>query len=262
MNELIKFNNLGKPEIPQDWDYKESVKKVKKLIYKKKNLDKEILDELWRARGFLSKHGGDRKSEKYQQRICTDDKTWNDYCEEIDVNKSTTNRWLHAFEEAGFSVHFLSNTSEWNTPLIIIDKVIALLGSIDLDPCSNEGEPNVPAKYHITKDEDGLLQDWVGRIYMNPPYGKEIEDWVCHICEQYEEGNIKEALTLLPSRTDTNWFKKLRKYPRCFIHGRLKFSDNGNSAPFPSMVVYLGKNVSEFIRVFSEIGDIYGLKKV
>jgi len=160
-----------------------------------------------------------------------------------------------------FSVHFLSKTSEWTTPEIIINKTIELFGEIDLDPCSNPDFPNVPAKTHFTKKDDGLSKEWKGKVYMNPPYGQEIKNWINHLCEQFEKGNTQEAIALTPSRTDTEWFQRMKTYPRCFIWGRLKFGDSGNSAPFPSMVVYFGKNKKGFIQIFSGTGDMYRLMK-
>lgn len=155
------------------------------------------------------------------------------------------------------SVHFSSKSSEWTTPEIIINKTVQLLGEIDLDPCSNPDFPNIPAKNHFTKKEDGLIQDWIGKVYMNPPYGGEIKKWIYHLAEQFEKGNVLEAIALVPSRTDTEWFRRLKKYLRCFIWGRLRFGEQKNSAPFPSMVVYLGKSKGGFVQIFSDIGDIY-----
>ena len=155
------------------------------------------------------------------------------------------------------SVHFLSKSAEWTTPQLIIEKTIQLLDEIDLDPCSNPDFPNVPARNHFRKKDDALSKKWHGKIYMNPPYGGEIKDWINYLCEQYEKGNIQEAIALVPSRTDTLWFRRLKNYRRCFIWGRLKFGDSGNSAPFPSMIVYLGNNLNKFAEIFSNIGDIY-----
>jgi len=159
------------------------------------------------------------------------------------------------------SVHFSSQSSEWTTPQLIINKTIQLLDEIDLDPCSNPDFPNIPAKKHFKKGEDGLSKEWHGKIYMNPPYGGEIKDWINYLYEQYEKNNVQEAIALTPSRTDTKWFQKIKTYPRCFIWGRLKFGESGNSAPFPSMAVYLGENINDFIKIFSDIGDIYKLIK-
>lgn len=155
-------------------------------------------------------------------------------------------------------VLYSSDSDEWYTPNHVVYRVLQALGTIDLDPCSNSKEnPIVPAVNVFTKDDNGLMQDWFGKVYMNPPYGREIAEWVSYLVEQYEHGKVVEAIALVPSRTDTEWFRVLRDYPRCFVWGRLKFSDNGNAAPFPSMAVYLGRNLEAFREAFSDIGDIY-----
>ncbi len=164
----------------------------------------------------------------------------------------------HGETESRQQVHFSSETPEWYTPQHIIDRVLKVMGEIDLDPCSNDKDnPNVPASQHYTQEDDGLSFEWRGRIYMNPPYGREITDWVNQLCKEWDAGRITEAIALVPARTDTVWFRWLRRFPRCFVWGRLKFSESENSAPFPSMVVYLGQNLSGFIEAFGDIGDIY-----
>ena len=133
--------------------------------------------------------------------------------------------------------HFSSATAEWYTPPEIIDLVLDVLGEIDLDPASNTGKPNVPARRHYTKEDDGLSQPWAGRVFLNPPYGKGIAKWTERLCDEYEQGAVTAAIALLPARTDTAWFQGLAKYPRCFLQGRLKFVGAKSSAPFPSMLV-------------------------
>jgi hypothetical protein len=151
-----------------------------------------------------------------------------------------------------------SDSPEWYTPDEIIERTIQVLGDIDLDPCSNSHEvPNVPASVHYTQRDNGLSKDWQGKTYLNPPYGREIKEWVAKLVESYELGDVEEAIALLPARTDTTWMRMLSDYPRCFVWGRLNLSENDNIAPFPSVVVYLGKNISRFAAAFSDIGDIY-----
>ena len=155
-------------------------------------------------------------------------------------------------------VFYSSTTPEWNTPRHVIDRVVTVLGSIDLDPCSNSRvDPNVPADRHYTREEDGLCQTWTGRVYMNPPYGRELGSWVRKLTDAYQAHRVCEAIALLPARTDTQWFRALRVYPKCFVTGRLKFGDARNSAPFPSMVVYLGNRPRHFAEAFLPLGDIY-----
>ena len=122
---------------------------------------------------------------------------------------------------------------EWSTPQELYDELDAEF-SFTLDPCATP--ENAKCKKFYTKEDDGLTKRWAGeRVFMNPPYGREVRAWVE---KAYLE---KDALTvgLLPARTDTSWFHdyvygggiEIR-----FLRGRIKFSGAGSS-PFPSMVV-------------------------
>jgi hypothetical protein len=161
------------------------------------------------------------------------------------------------------AVHYSSETPEHYTPPDIIEAVIACMGAIDLDPCSNsQGYPNVPATLHYTENDNGLLHPWYGRVFMNPPYGDEIAKWVDKLCSEEELHNCKEAIALVPARTDTDWFDRLVDGHRfvCYVHGRLKFvSSDGrtqSSAPFPSAIVYFGNEEANFYDAFASFGRI------
>ena len=156
------------------------------------------------------------------------------------------------------AVHYSSKTPQHCTPQVIIDATLACLGTIDLDPCSNSHEqPNIPATKHFTEEDDGLAQGWHGRVYMNPPYGREIGNWVEKLCKEHEAGRTTEAIALVPSRTDTQWWLQLRDFPVCFVQGRLTFLGNDDPAPFPSAVFYLGEEISNFYRAFYQLGDCW-----
>ena len=130
-----------------------------------------------------------------------------------------------------------SSTPEWETPQGFFDKLDEEF-HFDLDVCATD-ENHKCTKYY-TKEQDGLKQKWAGRVWCNPPYGREIKAWV-KAC--YEYGN---AVMLLPARTDTSWFHDYiyGKAEIRFIRGRLKFGGSKNSAPFPSMIVVF-ENVVE-----------------
>lgn len=173
-------------------------------------------------------------------------------------------------QPAPMAVHFSSATPEWYTPRNIIDRVMEFFDEIDLDPCSNSKEsPNVPARQVYTEADDGLAQPWWGRVYINPPYGDGIGRWTLKARESYEAWrdwadepenetpHVEAIILLLPARTDTEWFSHLQNYAVCFIRGRLKFVGAENSAPFPSMLVYLGDESDRFNRIMSPLGRVW-----
>lgn len=174
--------------------------------------------------------------------------------------------WLEPDEELRvvkkMDVHFSSATPEHYTPQYVLDRVIACMGGIDLDPCSNSHDaPNVPAATHYTPDDDGLRQEWAGTVYMNPPYGREIDAWVTKLVDAYERGRVTEAIALVPARTDTQWWQRLNAYHVCFVVGRLTFIGNSDPAPFPSAIVYLGSEVDAFVNAFEDMGPIWHMTR-
>lgn len=152
-----------------------------------------------------------------------------------------------------------SGTTEWYTPRRILALVTEVLEEIDLDPASNAGTPWVTAQRHFTEADDGLKQAWSGKVFLNPPWGKQGSPgpWVAKLLDEYGSGNVTEAICLLPARTNTVWMDKLREHPRCFVRGRLKFGDAGGAAPFPVVIVYLGPRPSAFVDIFSSVGSCY-----
>jgi hypothetical protein len=150
-----------------------------------------------------------------------------------------------------------SDDIEWYTPLSIRTAVVeALGGKVDLDPCADPGR-SFPAAEHFTEQENGLVRPWIGRVYMNPPYGRTISAWTTKLADEMRAGWATEAVALLPARVDTGWWHDLNPQLVCFIRGRLRFSGYEQSAPFPSAAVYFGPNASRFMRAFAALGLLY-----
>jgi hypothetical protein len=157
-----------------------------------------------------------------------------------------------------------SSSIEWTSPRALIAEATRVLETIDLDPASPlEVERRVvPASNHYTLRDDGLRQPWNGRVWLNPPYGRELPSWVDKLLHEYEAGRCTEALLLVPVRSDCEWWARLRDFARCFVRGRLRFRDEAGAegtAPFASAIVYLGPNLDAFRDVFGNVGDIYVL---
>jgi hypothetical protein len=85
---------------------------------------------------------------------------------------------------------------EWLTP----PDVLAALGRFDLDPCSPVARPWDTAALHYTAEDDGLSRQWFGRVWCNPPFGREA---VKSLRRMAEHGN---GIALIPARTETAMF--------------------------------------------------------
>lgn len=134
-------------------------------------------------------------------------------------------------------VMFSSQTDQWATPQDFFDKLNEEF-RFTLDPCADEF--NHKCDLYYTKEQNGLIQSWGGRVFCNPPYGREIGKWVKKCYEEVAFYDCELAVMLIPARTDTKWFhdyiyNKANVEIR-FIKGRLKFGNSKNSAPFPSMI--------------------------
>ena len=129
--------------------------------------------------------------------------------------------------------------------------------NFSLDPCCTA--KNAKCDMYFTKEDDGLSKDWKGhRVFMNPPYGREINKW---IQKAYEEGSKPHTtvVCLIPSRTDTKyWHNHCMKAAEIyFVKGRLKFGNSNNAAPFPSaVVVFRGPPVAGMARAHLTIATM------
>lgn len=162
---------------------------------------------------------------------------------------------------------FSSKSEEYDTPNHILEMARSVLGEFDLDPASNEdAQKNVQAKIYYTKEQDGLSQTWIGRIWLNPPYGKtngesNQELWSQHLVEEYRTGNVTEAILLVKAALGYRWFEELfRNWPVCFLRDRLSFIlDDGNDkgqSKQGTAIFYLGKDFMKFAEAFRHMGRI------
>lgn len=138
---------------------------------------------------------------------------------------------------------FSSNRQDWSTPQELFDKLNEEF-KFTCDPCCTH--ETAKCSKHYTKEEDGLSKSWKGeRVFVNPPFGREMPEWIAKGYVEVKFGNCPLVVFLIPARTDTSYFHKYiyGKAEIRFIKGRIKFGGSKNSAPFPSMICILrGKN--------------------
>lgn len=144
---------------------------------------------------------------------------------------------------------YTSNSEEWGTPQELFNRLNKEF-NFTLDVCASEENAKCPKYY--TKEEDAMKKEWGGVIWMNPPYGRRIGNWVKKAKEAAQQGKAT-VVCLLPARTDTAWWHDyaMKANEIRLIRGRLKFGDGKGSAPFPSAVVVFRKGSTSPIQINS-----------
>jgi len=129
------------------------------------------------------------------------------------------------------------STNTWLTP----PKILQALGEFDLDPCTPLIMPWQTAKHRYTEQDNGLILPWFGRVWMNPPYGNELEHWLKKMTEHLN------GIGFVFARTETKAFQNY-VFPyvdsMLFLKGRTRFykpdGTLGGSATAPSILLGYG----------------------
>jgi hypothetical protein len=160
--------------------------------------------------------------------------------------------WLDAVSDA---------SDECYTPGEHLELARDVLGRIDLDPASNEtAQRLVRAARFFTIDDDGLAQEWTGRVWLNCPYSKPAP-WVLKLLAAYNAGAVTASVALFNANLASRWFHTLTLVAwRCEPFKRIPFwgpaaTHGGGRAA--QVFFYLGSNPDRFAAVFSKIGRIY-----
>ena len=123
--------------------------------------------------------------------------------------------------------------------------VLPDIGTFDLlltDPpygIDADNQARILSRGKLANPKDYGVSDWDGQtVFMNPPYGREIKDWLRKAYSESLKPGTR-VVCLIPARTDTKyWHEYCMKAKEIhFVKGRLKFGGSANSAPFPSAVV-------------------------
>jgi hypothetical protein len=139
-------------------------------------------------------------------------------------------------------------------------KLIKAFGEFDLDPCCPPNMPWRTAKIMLTLKENGLKTPWGGRVWLNPPYGFKITQWM-KLMAAYGNG-----IALVPPRVETKWChsyvwqvadavlfpKKRVQFYQWSPDGVVKLCANNTT---PSMVVAYGtQNADALMKASEEMG--------
>lgn len=145
-----------------------------------------------------------------------------------------------------------TNRDEWLTPPWLLDR----LGSFDLDPCAPVNRPWNTASRHYTIRDNGLSLPWHGRVWLNPPYGRQTFRWLDRLADHRGGG-----VALIFARTETKgFFRSVWHRARyiLFFHGRLRFwtvdGKEADSANAPSCLVAYHEEERPFLAALHREG--------
>lgn len=130
------------------------------------------------------------------------------------------------------------NGRHWATPPEIFEPLNREF-QFTLDPCAQPHTAKCATFY--TEQDDGLSKSWAGhRVFMNPPYGKEIYAWTKKAREEADKGAL--VVGLLPASCDLAWWHDdiVGRAEVRYIRGRVRFLTDGPyraSGFFASVVV-------------------------
>ncbi len=193
-------------------------------------------------------------------------------------------------------VQHSSRTNEHYTPTHVVERARALLGCFDLDPAScEEANQIVKAKRIYTEQNDGLLQTWEGKIFLNPPGGKmhlidgvwqqmprdqngkqngpgtsSMVVWWDKLVREWSSNPLNSAVFIgftleIMRSSQADWcIAPVQKFPRCYPSKRLNFG--GTSPTHANVIVYLppyydwdrGRRADALQQYFGDIGFCEG----
>ena len=143
---------------------------------------------------------------------------------------------------------FSSKDQSWAPPAWLFDRLNAD-HHFDLDAAATEATTLCPS--FIGPEQDALtMENWPGkRVWLNPPYGRQVGHFVAKAKEQAALGKL--VVVLIFARTDTRWWHDhaMNAQDIYLVKGRLRFTKSGKeqgAAPAPSAIlVFNGKTLPE-----------------
>ncbi len=155
-----------------------------------------------------------------------------------------------------------SGDYEYYSPQTIVDAARLVMGEIDLDPFSSDAaNRRVRAARYFTVKDNGLVQDWHGRVWMNHPFSR-ILNPLCidKLDHEFRIGHTTEACAICYAATSEAWFRPLLMRPQCYLTPRTNYYLPDGSlkrgVTKGSVVTYFGPNVDRFAEVFHSFGIV------
>lgn len=191
-------------------------------------------------------------------------------------------------ETTTFAARHSMDSPEWYTPSPFVEAARDVMRGIDLDPASHEeANRTVKAARFFTADDDGLSQLWNGRVFLNPPGGKDknrnplVPQFWQKLVHEYHRGAVTDAIWIGYSLEQLQTLQGCLSmhpidYPFCIPSRRIAFVENEakkaeriakavaagkdpNEKSQPShanYITYLGRDAQRFRMAFGKFGVV------
>jgi hypothetical protein len=134
----------------------------------------------------------------------------------------------------------------WLTPL----SIVRALGHFDLDPAGAPGHDTAERIFTLENGDDGLRDEWYGRVWLNPPYGRIMRAWVEKLVDH------SNGTALIPVATGTKLWMDVVWPEATAIHfwrHRVKFLrrdglDDDMVSPAASALIAFGGSDAEALK--------------
>lgn len=143
----------------------------------------------------------------------------------------------------------------------LIEPARHTMGVINLDPAScREANEIVQAERFFNAAENGLLQEWQGNVWLNPPFGL-WAGWTAKALSEWRSGRVSQMCLLLSTRslTDKGVHPLVTECDALMVsYGRIPFW-GPKATPSPDdghVVMYFGPKVREFADAYRQVGTV------
>jgi phage N-6-adenine-methyltransferase len=189
---------------------------------------------------------------------------WKEYGDWVERPNFTE---AYASKKAGrYQYPAFLHAGAWFTPHAYVESARQALGGIDLDPAScKKANKNVKAGAFYTERDDGLVQPWFGRVFLNPPYSVGLlEPFITKLARSFAADDIDAAICLTPSYALSNkYFSSMWDLDPivCITTKRIAFGHPDEAkawetSSFGSAFTYLGPHPEQFAREFEQWGIV------
>jgi phage N-6-adenine-methyltransferase len=154
-----------------------------------------------------------------------------------------------------------SKSTEWETPQWLFDKLNDIFNFIIDGACTYQN-----CKCPCASVENDSIE-WTSATFVNPPYGKELNNFIKKAKEQHLKYET-DIVLLIPASTEIKaWHEHIWPFASyiLFLKGRVNFELNGKkigaSPKGSAVIIYSPDYLSEFaINKLSELGKVIDLR--